>query len=158
MFGSRLSGITIALMATSSIPISAAEQTLQCKLVVQQVGVPSQLPEIGGHKVSVGEYMGVATFEDGRIAHKRFVDVSDDTAEGGSFKGYSTYTFESGDAITLSYTGGWDSNGMHGDYTVISGTGEFKGATGTGSFKGLDEPWDDASMLDVSLNLSIPSQ
>jgi hypothetical protein len=32
-------------------------------------------------------------FEDGRIAHKRFVDVSDDMAQAGTFKGYSTYTF-----------------------------------------------------------------
>jgi hypothetical protein len=139
-------------------PATAAEQTLQFKLVVQQVGVPSELPEIGGHKFSVGEYMGVATFEDGRIAHKRFVEVSDDTAEAGSFNGYSTYTFENGDTLTLSYTGGWDSNGFHGDYKVISGTGEFEGATGTGSFKSLDEPWDDAAMADVSLNLTLATQ
>ena len=96
---------------------AAAEgQTLRFKLVTQQVGMPSVLPEIGGHKVSVNQYMGVATFEDGRIAYKRFVDVSDGTAETGSFKGYSTYTFVNGDALTLSYTGGWDSNGTSGAY------------------------------------------
>jgi len=32
-------------------PAAAEEQTLRFKLVTQQVGVPSALPEIGGHKV-----------------------------------------------------------------------------------------------------------
>lgn len=139
-------------------PVAAEEQALQFKLVTQRVGAPSELPEIGGHKVTVGEYMGVATFADGRIAHKRFVDVSDDTASSGSFKGYSTYTFENSDSLTLSYTGGWDGNGARGEYKVISGTGKFAGATGSGSFTGLDEPWDDAHLWDVSLTLTLATQ
>ncbi len=69
--------------------------------------------------------MGVATFADGRIAHKRFVSMSDDTATSGSFKGYSTYTFENSDSVTVSYVGAWDATGMRGDYTVLSGTGKF---------------------------------
>jgi len=138
---------------------AAAEgQTLHAKLVTQQVGVPSELPEIGGHKVFAGQFTGVATFEDGRIAYKRFVVMSDDTAEAGSFKGYSTYTFVDGDALTLSFTGSWDGNGMRGDYTVISGTGKFVGVTGTGSFKTLKEPWDDARLWDVSLKLTPATQ
>jgi len=136
----------------------AEGQTLRAKLVTQQVGVPSELPEIGGHKVFVGQFMGVATFEDGRIAYKRFVVMSDDTAEAGSLKGYSTYTFVDGDALTLSFTGSWDGNGMRGDYTVISGTGKFVGVTGTGSFKTLKEPWDDARLWDVSLKLTPATQ
>jgi hypothetical protein len=156
-------GYALLLAATFGLMFhahtAAAEgQTLRFKLVTQQVGVPSELPEIGGHKVSVGQYMGVATFEDGRIAYKRFVDMSDDTAEAGSFKGYSTYTFVNGDALTLTYTGTWDSNGTRGDYTVISGTGKFVGVTGTGSFKSLKEPWDSASLYDVSLNLTPATQ
>jgi hypothetical protein len=139
-------------------PAVAEEQTLRFKLVVQEVGIPSALPEIGGHKVSAGRYMGVAMFEDGRIAHKRFVDVSDETAGAGSFKGYSTYTFENGDSLTLSYTGGWDAKGATGTYQVISGTGKYAGATGTGSFKGLDEPWDEAYLYDVTLNLMLATQ
>jgi hypothetical protein len=126
--------------------------------VTQQVGVPTVLPEIGGHKVTVGQYTGVATFEDGRIAHKRFVDISDDRAEAGSFKGYSTYTFQDGDSLMLSYTEGWDASGMTGRYEVISGTGKFAGATGTGSFTAEDEPWDEALLLDVSLNLTLATQ
>jgi hypothetical protein len=159
----RISTLLLAATAgliffTHTAPTAAAEQTLRFKLVTQQVGVPSALPEIGGHQVTVGQYMGVATFEDGRIAHKRFVDVSDDTAEAGSFKGYSTYTFDNGDALTLSYTGGWNANGATGTYDVISGTGQFAGATGTGSFTAMDEPWDEALLWDVSLSLTLATQ
>jgi hypothetical protein len=116
------------------------------------------LPEIGGHKVTVGEYMGVVTFTDGRIAHKRFVDVSDDTAKAGSFKGYSTYTFENGDSLTLSYVGGWNDKGAAGEYQVIWGTGAYAGAKGTGSFKAVDEPWDDASLFEGSMSLTLATQ
>jgi hypothetical protein len=147
--------VGLALVAP---PVAAEEQALQFKLVTQRVGAPNELPEIGGHKVTVGEYMGVATFADGRIAHKRFVDISDDTASSGSFKGYSTYTFENSDSLTLSYSGGWDGNGAHGEYKVISGTGKFAGATGTGSFTSLDEPWADAHLWDVSLTLTLATQ
>jgi hypothetical protein len=146
------------LLLAHAAPVAAEEQTLRFKLVTQQLGEPRELPEIGGHKVSVGEYMGVAVFEDGRIAHKRFVDVSDDTAQAGSFKGYSTYTFQNGDALTLSYTGGWDTNGLKGDYQLISGTGAFEGATGTGSIKGVDEPWDEAYLLEGEFRLTLATQ
>jgi hypothetical protein len=139
-------------------PAAAEEQTLRFRLVVQPVEVPDPLPEIGGHKVSAGKYMGVAVFEDGRIAHKRFVHVSDDTADGGSFKGYSTYTFENGDSLILGYTGQWDANGLSGFYQVISGTGEFAGATGTGSFKNVDDPWDVANLLDGSFTITLATR
>ena len=103
--------------------------------------------------------MGVATFEDGRIAHKRFVDVSDDTAQAGTFKGYSTYTFQAGNSLTLSYTGGWDDKGAKGLYQVISGTGAYEGATGTGEFeRAVEEPWDEAMLWDVSFQLTLPTQ
>ena len=69
-------------------PVAAEEQALQFKLVTQRVGAPNELPEIGGHKVTVGEYMGVATFADGRIAHKRFVDVSDPNHRPANVVGY----------------------------------------------------------------------
>lgn len=139
-------------------PAVAEEQTLRFKLVTQRLGTPSELPEIGGHKVLAGEYMGVAVFEDGRVAYKRFVEMGDDTAEAGTFNGYSTYTFEKDGSLTLSYTGEWDAKGFTGAYKVLSGTGTFTGATGTGSFKGLDEPWDQASMLEGSFTLTLATQ
>jgi hypothetical protein len=158
LFHALLLAATFMICFAHTAPATAEEQTLRFKLVTQQVGVPTVLPEIGGHKVTVGQYMGVAMFEDGRIAHKTFVNIDDDTAEAGSFKGYSTYTFQDGDSLTLSYTGGWDASGMTGHYEVISGTGKFAGATGTGSFTAEDEPWDEAMLLDVSLNLTLATQ
>ena len=73
-----------------------------------------------------------------------------------NYSGYSTYTFENGDALTLSFTGGWGENGGGGDYEVISGTGAFEGATGTGRFDGVDDPWEDASLADGSFTLNLP--
>jgi hypothetical protein len=150
-----LSGLTLLGHAA---PAAAEQQTLRFRLVVQQVGQPSTLPEIGGHKLGAGQYMGVAVFEDGRIAHKRFVETGDDTDQAGTFKGYSTYTFVKDGSLTLSYTGEWDSSGLRGDYQVLSGTGKFAGAAGTGSFKGLDEPWEEAFLLEGSFNLTLGTQ
>ena len=154
-----------ALAATSGLvflaptaPAAAEEQTLHCKLVTHRLDAPAALPEIAGHSVDAGQYMGVATCDDGRIAYKRFVVTSDGAGPSGSFKGYSTYTFENSDSLTLSYVGGWDATGARGDYTVISGTGKYAGASGTGSFKGLDEPWDDAYLFDVTLKLTVATQ
>lgn len=151
----RLACIAAAALVASAGTAVAKEEVLKFRLVTQQVGAPVELPEIGGHKFVVGRYMGVAVFEDGRIAHKTFVDASDDTAEAGTFKGYSTYTFENGESLTLSYTGGWDGNGGRGDYRLISGTGAYEGATGTGTFASVEESWDDAYLFEGSLRLEV---
>ena len=94
-------------------------------------------------------------FEDGRIAYKRFVELDDGTGDVGTFTGYSTYTFQAGDLLTLSYTGGWDTKGVTGKYQVISGTGEYVGATGTGEFKSAEAKWEEAILLDGSFNLTL---
>ena len=139
-------------------PAAAEEQTLRFKLVVRPLGTPAELPEIGGHKVSANEYTGVAVFEDGRIAYKRFVELDDGTGDVGTFTGYSTYTFQAGDSLTLSYTGGWGADGVTGKYQVISGTGEFAGATGTGEFKSVEAKWDEALLLEGSFNVTLAKQ
>jgi hypothetical protein len=131
---------------------------MQTALVVRPLGRPAELPEIGGHKVSANEYTGVAMFEDGRIAYKRFVELDDGTGDVGTFTGYSTYTFQAGDSLTLSYTGGWDTKGVTGKYQVISGTGEFTGATGTGEFKSAEAKWDEALLLDGSFTVTLAKQ
>jgi hypothetical protein len=165
MFATAVTARRYALLlaATSGLmllaqPAAAEEESIRCKLVTQPVEKPTALPEIGGHKVSATGYVGVATCADGRIAHKRFVDMGDDTADAGTFLGYSTYTFENGDSLTLGYTGTWDTNGARGDYKLISGTGKYAGATGTGSFNGLEEPWDEASLFDITLNITLATQ
>ena len=148
-----LSGL---VLLGAAMPAWAKDATLQFKLLTQRISVVNELPTIAGHTITVGEYMGVAVFADGRLAHKSFVDVSDDTDSAGTFKGYSTYTFQDGASLTLGYSGGWDGNGLHGDYMVLSGTGTYAGAKGTGSFNGLDEPWGDANLFDVAIRLTLP--
>jgi hypothetical protein len=157
--GAFMLAATSGLMFFAPVsPAAAEEQTLHCKLVTHRLDTPAALPEIGGHSVDAGQYMGVATCDDGRIAYKRFVVISDGAGQNGSFKGYSTYTFENDDALTLSYTGTWDASSERGDYTLVSGTGKFAGATGTGSFKALDEPWEEANLYDISLELTLATQ
>ena len=46
--------------------------------------------------------VGVAVFEDGRIAFKEFVFAGDTTEDGSRGTGYSTYTFQNGDALNFS--------------------------------------------------------
>ncbi len=154
-----LAGALLGVLLLPAPAALAAQQTLHFKLVTHQLNDTSDMPEIAGHKVYAGRYMGVGMLEDGRIVYKHFVDIDDDTKDGGTYKGYSTYTFDNGtDSLTLSYTGNWDSQGAIGKYELISGTGQYAGATGGGTFKALDDPWDEAYLWDVTLNLDVATQ
>jgi hypothetical protein len=149
----------VLAVLTYSMPATAEEQTLKGRLVVTQpTGTSTALPSYGGHTFNANKYSGVAVFEDGRVAYKQYIESSDDTEAGGDFKGYSIYTFQNGDSLTMSYTGGWKGNGFTGEYKVLSGTGAYAGASGTGAFKSVDEPWQDASMADVTLKLTPATQ
>lgn len=151
--------IEAAALAAAMVVGSAAmaeEQTLKFKLVTHKVSGPYlQAANVEGHGVGAGEYVGVATFEDGRIAFKEFVLVSDGSDIEGTYSGYSTYTFQNGDSLTLRFTGGWNSKGDGGDYDVLSGTGAFKGATGNGRFDAVEEAWDNANLYDCSWTLTL---
>src|SRR5262245_34251106 len=82
---------------------TAEQQTLKGRLVINQpTGTSTALPSFGGHTFNANKYAGVAVFEDGRVAYKQYIESSDDTEAGGDFKGYSTYTFENGDSLTMS--------------------------------------------------------
>ena len=94
----------------------------------------SDVTNMPGTHVSLTKAKGVAVFEDGRLANKSFVYQSVDGEASGRFDGYSTYTFENGDALNLQFTGAWSADGAGGDYEVLSGIGAFEGATGTGRF------------------------
>src|SRR5262245_41146244 len=149
----------VLAVLTYSMPATAEEQALKGRLVVTQpTGASTALPSIGGHTFNANKYSGVAVFEDGRVAYKQYIESSDDTEAGGDFKGYSIYTFQNGDSLTMSYMGGWKDNGFTGEYKVLSGTGAYAGASGTGVFKSVDEPWQDASMADVTLKLTPATQ
>jgi hypothetical protein len=157
MFRWKAAGVAAAAAFIAAGSVAAAEQTLEFRLVTKRLGGSSmEVANVEGRSVGAGEYAGVAVFDDGRIAYKDFVLMSDGTNEGGSYSGYSTYTFQDGDSLTLKFTGGWGPKGDAGDYVVLSGTGAFAAATGTGHFEAVDEPWDGANLYDGSFKITLP--
>ena len=155
-----LSKALLAALTAASLSAGAAaaeQQTLRFKLVVSMTSdTELELASLPDRALNANEAVGVAYFEDGRIAFKQFVISSAGGVEDGSMVGLSTYTFQNGDSLTLKFTGGWTPSGLGGDYTVLSGTGAFEGATGTGRFDGLDDAWDDADLLEGSFTLEVP--
>ena len=104
--------IAAAAMAASAITasVSAEEQTLRFRVVLTKVSTDSlEVANQPGRTMSLERVVGVAVFEDGRIAFKVVTGTVDGTAEQGSYAGYATYTFESGDSITVKYGGEWPS-------------------------------------------------
>ena len=137
MKASKLAGAAGIFACLAVGPAAAEEQTLRFRLVVSLTNVAfAENPNAPGHSVGAGRAVGVAVFEDGRIAFKDFVIANDGTEEAGTASGYSTYTFENGDSLTARFTFEWSPTGAAGDYQVLSGTGAFEGATGTGHFEG----------------------
>ena len=148
-------GLVACVVAGSAF---AEEQTLRFRLVVSFTNVSfAENPNAPGHSVGAGRAVGVAVFEDGRIAFKDFVIANDGTAEAGTASGYSTYTFQNGDSLTARFTYEWSPAGGVGDYQVLSGTGALEGATGTGHFEAVEETWKDADLLEGSFTLDVPA-
>lgn len=150
-------GAAIVVALGCATPALAGEQVLKFRLVTHDVsanvlevaGVPGTM--LGSH-----DAIGVAVFEDGRVAFKKFVYTNNGTDTAGAFLGYSTYTFENGDSITAKFTGDWSAAGSGGDYEVISGTGAYDGVTGTGRFDMVPTAWDDGALYDGSFTLEVP--
>jgi hypothetical protein len=155
-----LCGILIgaaAVVATSSIAF-AGEQKLEFKLVTRLVN-PTTVVEaanIEGQTMIASKAVGVAYFKDGRVASKDFIIALDLRNGSGSYKGYSTYTFEDGSSITASFTGERKAGESHGTYTILSGTGIYANATGTGSFDSVPTKFKDATLYDGKFDVKTP--
>ena len=151
--------LVAAAVALSAGAAFAEEQTLKFRLVTMPVEqVAFTAPSDVGHDLSVAKEVGVAVFDDGRIAKKTFVIMTNSAGATGEYSGYSTYTFENGDSITASFTGSWGAETDGGDYKLISGTGAYEGATGTGRFDGVENPWEDTYLANGSFTLSTPAK
>jgi len=141
------------------MPATAEEQTLKGRLVVTQpTGASTTLPSFGGHtfvaksiRASRCSRMAVSPISStlNRATTPRRVETSRVTAPTPS---------KTVDSLTMSYTGGWKGNGYTGEYEVLSGTGAYAGASGSGAFKSVDESWQDASMADVTLKLTLATR
>lgn len=145
----------MALASVLTIGSAAAqEETLKFRLVTRMINATFVEAPVEGHSLGAGQWAGVAIFEDGRLADKQFVMTMDNGGAEGSYSGYSIYTFQNGDTLTLKFTGGWGADRDGGDYEVVSGTGAYEGATGTGRFDAIEEPWDRANLYDVTINVT----
>jgi hypothetical protein len=149
--------ITLAALVGAAPLAHAGEMTLKFRLVTTDVSVTAlPVDNVEGREISARDAVGVAVFDDGRIAFKRFVYTEDASEAEGRFGGYSTYEFENGDSLTAKFTGGWSAAGLEGTYEVLSGTGAYAGATGTGAFGTTSFPWEGANIMDGSFTLEVP--
>jgi hypothetical protein len=136
----------------------AGEKVLEFKLVVKGIDVKTlEAPNIEGQAVTLMKAYGTAFFKDGRVASKEFIQSSDYNKGSGPFFGYSTYQFEDGSSITARYTGtSRAGQPIHGEYTVVSGTGAYAGVKGTGYFDGVPSKLTGASLLNGKFNITTP--
>ena len=148
---------TIVLLTALMGASLAQAETLKCKLHISESTKESSAlvaPPNAGVSLSAIRYSGVCVFADGRIAEKQFVVINRIIGDGktGTFLGYSVYSFQNDDSLSVQFTGGWGANGVRGDYTIISGTGAYVNAKGDGNFvrTGGSET---TSFLDVTLNV-----
>jgi hypothetical protein len=150
--------ISAAALFASPVGALAGEQTLEFKLVTRAIDAKVvKAANIEGRMLIAGDYFGVAYFKDGRVARKDFIGAADLLKGTGSFRGYSTYTFEDGDTLVLSYVAESKDTGLHGDYTVVSGTGAYSNATGSGVFDSVQTKWgDDATLFNVKIDVKTP--
>ena len=155
-----LAKVALAFIVTGLLSSGAAwaqEQTLPFKLVITTTSDETmELPSFTDQSVMAHEAVGVAYFEDGRIAFKRFAMAAVGGQEEGNWLGLSTYTFENGDALNVTFTGNWSPDGAEVNYTVLSGEGAFEGATGTGKITGVNASWEDASLFEGSFTIQVP--
>ena len=146
--------ITASAIATS---VSAEEQTLRFRVVLTKVSTNSlEVTNQPGRTMSLERVVGVAVFEDGRIAFKVVTGTVDGTAEQGSYTGYATYTFESGNSLTVKYGGEWPSE-AGGTAEVLSGTGAYEGVTGSVQFTTVKDPWKDANIDEGIFTINVPA-
>jgi len=129
-------GITALLACAVGHVAIAGEQVLEFKLVTMPIEVKTlEVPNVDGQVVVLNKMRGAAFFKDGRVASKEYIFSADFNKGAGPFFGYSTYQFEDGATITSRFTGTSRAGELlHGDYTVISGTGVYAGVKGSGSF------------------------
>ncbi len=149
-----------SLLISSILLGTAAVQaeTLSCTLYVStSTNLTHKIsPPSANATLLAQRYVATCHFEDGRVADKQFVGVQRVVGDGstGTMLGYSTYSLNDKDSITLSFDGGWGSSGFNGDYTVVAGSGSFENAKGNGSFKSAKNSIPNTNVFDVTINLS----
>ena len=79
--------ILAGLMLVGSV--AAEEQKLKFRVLMTEIsGSRMDVAAFKGHAMGAAKYAGFAVFEDGRIAYKTVVSISDSAGETGSYSGY----------------------------------------------------------------------
>jgi hypothetical protein len=158
-----IAGPVLALLVgLATYSAEAAEQTLKFRLVAYAMEI-STIPatESEGHVLGIGEMRGAAIFEDGRLADKTYTLAFEYTKGTGKFHGYSTYTFEDGSSISARFDGTSEADAkgrvIEGEYSELTGTGQYEGVKGSGSFKSRAVAWKKgATLYDGEFKLMLP--
>lgn len=134
----------------------AGETTLDFQLVTKYIE-PRTLdaPNLEKQTITQSKAFGVAVFKDGRIGTKDFIVANDIGKGAGTAFGYSTYTFDNG-SVTARFTATVGSQGVHGEYKILAGTGAFAGATGSGTFDSIPNPFTSTGLYKVKLQIVTP--
>jgi hypothetical protein len=153
------SAVVLAVLGlTLGQQAAAGEHNLEFKLVIKPVDVKSlEAPNIEGQSVALMKMHGVAFFKDGRVASKEFIYSTDFNKGSGPFFGYSTYQFEDGSSITARFAGTQRAGQpVHGEYSVLSGTGTYAGAKGSGFFDSVPHKLTGANLLSGKFSITTP--
>ncbi len=135
----------------------AAEKTLEFQLVTKNLD-PRTLdapPNFEGQTITQSKAFGVAVFKDGRVGTKDYTVVVDVNKGAGTAFGYSTYYFDDG-SVSASFTYAFGPQAGHGNYKILSGTGAYAGATGTGTYDTIPNPFKNAGLFKVKLQIVTP--
>jgi hypothetical protein len=92
--------------------------------------------------------------DDGRLITKDYIYSQIHVRDDGDVVGYSVFTFDDGSAFVARFLGGWNVQGLSGNYTLLSGEGKYATARGSGTFAGVASPWKHAVTFDLVFNLT----
>jgi len=155
----KLLGLMVLVLSTTLV--QAKEVTIKGRIMSPNstgVDVLIKTP-IDGITFKIGNPSGYAFLEDGRIAQKHwaFAQTNFNGDESGEFMSFIIMVFENGDSLTLASTGGWNEDGMSGEYIrVLNGTGAYENAQVTGSYVGVTSPWEETFMVDFVMTITTP--
>lgn len=153
---------TFVSVLISAAPAISEEETLECTLYIAE-----SMDAAVMHQVSVDSAAeslvtlrraGYCVFADGSVADKQFVMVNRvvDGGQRGTNQGYSVYTLDNGDTISVEFDGGWNKGPYSGVYKILGGTGAYADAKGDGTISGTDSPWKTSSVVKIVLNIETP--
>ena len=135
----------------------AGEETLPFRLVVRDLAELTHSEQaVEGVGMTAYQSIGVAIFDDGRLAYKEFVNIGMSVNPPVKSPGFSNYIFANGDSLQVSFLAGPDEGGFFVDYKILSGTGAYDGATGDGRLQAMEASWTDATLFEGAFRVITP--